>query len=140
MKVVSIVKPVLFIYECMKLLILAGLMILQGYVQTNFINVVFAVTSALYPLMALFLCLDAVRYRAYIPLFTAGKCIGIFTLAAYSFFSMHITMIGGLLLSGDLFTLAAILLIRKDVFSITEKTDENITNIHSQEKPELEEN
>ena len=145
MKVVSIVKPVLFIYECIRILVLAGYMILQGYNSSNFTNMVFAAASVLFPLMVLFLCLDTIRYRAYVPLFTAGKCIGIFTLLLFSIISMRLTMIGGVLLSGDFFALAAILLIGKDVKLITEnplikeestgKSDEYI-----QDEPKTEEN
>ena len=120
MKVVSIVKPVLLVYECIRILVLAGLMILQGNNSSNFLNMAFAVTSVLFPLMALFLCLDAIRYRAYIPLFLAGKCIGVFTLLVYSIISLRLTMTGGFLLSGDFFALAAITLIRRDVVLISE--------------------
>jgi len=35
---------------------------------------------SLFPLMAFFILLDGARYKVYIPLFIAGKCIGILSL------------------------------------------------------------
>ena len=88
-------------------------------------QLVFAAPSALFPLMALFLWLDADRYRAYLPLFAAGKCIVIFTLLGWSIASRQVTMIGSflgaavfgelVLLSGDLLSLAAVFLIINDM-------------------------
>ena len=86
---------------------------------------IFISPAALFPLMALFIWLDTGRYRAYLPLFTAGKCIGIFIVLGWSIISQQVTMITKIydaaifaeliLLSGDFFALAAALLIIKDV-------------------------
>jgi hypothetical protein len=81
----------------------------------------FASPGALFPLMALFLWIDFRRYQAYIPLYIAGKCIGILTLLVFSITSRGFTMIKEfygssvfaelIFLSGDLLALAGILLI-----------------------------
>lgn len=80
--------------------------------------------------MALFIWLDTERYKAYLYLFAAGKCIGIFALLGWSIISMQVTMIGSflgiaviaelLLFCGDLFAIAAVLLIIKDAKNLTE--------------------
>ena len=81
-------------------------------------------------LMALFIWLDAVRYRVYIPLYIAGKCIGIFILmTGWFIFSIQVTIIESFILSGDLFALAAILLILKDIDKESEK--QAITDVES---------
>jgi len=87
-------------------------------------KIVLASPGALFPLMALFIWLDTNRYRAYLPLFTAGKCISIFLMLGWLIVSRQVTMIGSLLeiaiyaetalLSGDLLALTAVLLILKD--------------------------
>lgn len=81
--------------------------------------------SAIFPLMALFIWIDNSRYRAYMPLFAAGKCVGIFSLLVWIIFSGFIKAKAGspflelLLLSGDLLAAAAILLIIKDANKTT---------------------
>ena len=85
---------------------------------------VYAAPGVLFPLMALFIWLDSGRYRAYLPLFAAGKCIGISTLLGWSIVSGQVTIIGRVFgaavlaelafVSGDLLALAAVLLIYKD--------------------------
>jgi len=82
----------------------------------------FTAPSALFPLMALFILLDAKRYKVYLPLFIAGKSIGIFLEALWSIMSIQVTIGEGIdysvilaqmILSGDLFSLAACLMIIK---------------------------
>lgn len=76
---------------------------------------IYAVPAVLFPLMALFIWLDTSRYEVYLPLFTAGKCLGIFVLLGWSIVSKQVTIMESFILSGDLFALAVILLIMKDV-------------------------
>jgi len=86
--------------------------------------VVLAAPAVLFPIMALFIWLDSNRYKAYLPLMAAGKIIGLFILLGYSIISQRGTMIEestvsanfyDLLLCGDLFALAVVLmLIRED--------------------------
>jgi len=84
--------------------------------------VLFAAPSALFPLMALFIWLDIDRYKVFVPLYLAGKSIGIFLELGWSIISRQGTMIGSLnftsivaqlILSGDLFALAAAIMIYK---------------------------
>jgi len=51
------------------------------------------VSAVLFPLMALFIWLDSVRYKAYIPLFIAGKCVGIFSIFSLLIIARRITFI-----------------------------------------------
>jgi hypothetical protein len=81
----------------------------------------FASPGALFPLMALFLWLDIRRYNTYIPLYIAGKCIGILSLVGFSIVSRGFTMTKEfygasvfaeiIFLCGDLLALAGILFI-----------------------------
>jgi hypothetical protein len=114
-----------FALECVKLIIIALIIIIQGHEPGLFIKIILAAPGALFPLMALFICLDTDRYKEYLPLFSAGKCIGIFLLLVWFIVSRQVTMIGGkfgfavyaelLLLCGDLLSLGAVLLISRDV-------------------------
>jgi len=125
MKIIPLVKSVLFIYECIRVMVLAAVLVLNETDPSLFTKMVLAAPGALFPLMALFLWLDTERYKEYLPLFAAGKGIGIFTLLGWFIVSQKVTMIGSfhgiaiiaelLLLSGDLFALAAVFLIIKDV-------------------------
>lgn len=82
---------------------------------------IFSAPGILFPLMALFIWLDTSRYRAYIPLFITGKCIGIFTLLSWSVVFGRVTFVGLfsdyymvaelVFLSGDLLALATVVLI-----------------------------
>jgi hypothetical protein len=106
-------------------MVLAAVLVLNETDPSLFTKMVLAAPGALFPLMALFLWLDTERYKEYLPLFAAGKGIGIFTLLGWFIVSQKVTMIGCfhgiaiiaelLLLSGDLFALAAVFLIIKDV-------------------------
>ena len=127
MKLVSLVKPGLLIIEIIKMVIIAAILVLEARNKSILQLVLFAAQGALFPIMALFLCLNTVRYREYIPLYIAGKCIGIILLLGWSLFSRQVTMIAEhlnvmSLLSIDLFALAAILTVRKDVMESANKT------------------
>ena len=124
MKLIQLVKPGLFLYECLRIPLLAAVLILRSERNDILISLVYAAPSALFPLMALFIWLDSKRYRAYLPLFAAGKCIGISTLLGWSIVTGRVTMIGSLmaivvlaeaaLLCGDLLAIAAVFSIYKD--------------------------
>ncbi|MCL2273262.1 MAG: hypothetical protein FWC19_10720 [Treponema sp.] len=125
MKISTLLKPALLIYELFRVLILALILILQSNNNANFLMMLFATQGILYPLMAVFLCLNSIRFKEYLPLFIAGKSIGIFTLLCWSLLSQQNPVIGNsinemALVSFDLLALAAILIIRKDVINLTE--------------------
>ena len=121
---IQLIKPALFLYECMRIMMLAAVLILRPNGGDFLGQLAYTAPSALFPIMALFVWLDSERYRAYLPLFAAGKCIGITTLLGWSIVSGQVTMIGRfmgavvfaeiVLISGDLLTIAAVFLIYKD--------------------------
>jgi len=88
-------------------------------------KIILAAPWTLFPLMALFIWLDTDHYKAYLPLFSAGKCIGIFLMLVWFIVSRQVTMMGKLfgvaiyaeliLLFGDLLSLGAVLLINRDI-------------------------
>ena len=123
MGIIRLLKPALFIYECLRVIIIAAFMIYSPGGMA-FPWLVFAAPCALFPLMALFIWLDVCRYRVYLPLLSAGKIIGISSLLGWSIVSRHFTMIGEfsganifewILLGGDFLAMAAIILINKDL-------------------------
>jgi len=133
MKISTLSKPALLIYEIIRVLFLALVLVLEANSNTSFIMTLLTVQSILYPIMALFLCLNTVRFREYLPLFIAGKSIGIITMMCWSLLSRQNSMIGNIfneasLIIFDLFALAAILIIRKDVINLTENvsTENNL--------------
>ncbi|MCL2804546.1 MAG: hypothetical protein FWD26_01220 [Treponema sp.] len=120
MKIVSLLKPVLFLYEVFRVIILTVLLILNESDTSFYIKMIFATQGALFPLMALFLCIDTKRYREYLPLLIAGKCIGIVILLTWALLTRQTTKIeifmGELaLIIMDLTALAIILGIKKDI-------------------------
>jgi len=131
MRLISFLKPGLFFYECFRILVLILILILKSGEQGLAIRMIFSAPSALFALMALFIWLDIDKYRTYLPLFMAGKIIGVFLEALWSIINGQVTMIirdstdvlARLILSGDLFALAAVLMI-----------------IRSLQKPDMEEN
>jgi hypothetical protein len=58
-------------------------MINRSINQTGLSEITLMVSAALFPLMAFFILLDSARYRVYIPLFTAGKFIGVFSILGF---------------------------------------------------------
>jgi len=125
MNIVRFLKPAVFIFECIKLMIISAVLIIQGDEPGLFIKIILAAPGALFPIMALFIWLDTGRYREYLPLFLAGKCIGLFLLLGWFIVSRQVTMIEKihalviyaevLLLSGDLLSLSAVLLINRNI-------------------------
>jgi FtsH-binding integral membrane protein len=124
MKIVHFVKPGLFVYECVRILAITFILFLQADRAGFSINLILIMSGALFPLMALFIWLNTNRYKAYLPLFLAGKCIGAFTLLIWFIVSKQDTIIESFVLSGDLFSLAAVLLIIRE----TKKPAETQTN------------
>jgi len=84
----------------------------------------FSAPVAVLPIMALFIWIDADGFKAYIPLFIAGKSIGLFSLALWFVVSRLSIITGGifpfeeaaeiLFISGDLLALAAIIVIYRN--------------------------
>jgi hypothetical protein len=136
MRIVSIFKPALFIYECVRIVILSFLLLYQLPTGSSALPwMAFTGNGVFFPLMALFIWLDISRYRPYLPLFIAGKCIGILSLLGWFIIFRQVTMVEGLsgvyvaaeliFLSGDLLALGAVLLIFKDIRKLTEKPAQN---------------
>ncbi|MDR1251376.1 MAG: hypothetical protein LBK62_04330 [Treponema sp.] len=117
-------KAGLCIYECGRLLfLLAAFMFLRpDEVTAAFPWLACVAANALFPLMTLFLWLDASRYGAYGPLYTAGKCVSFFSVMSWFVFFRRIiitavlfnnltmfmiTGIVGILLFGDLLSVTA---------------------------------
>ena len=125
MNIIRFLKPGLLIYEVLKIIVFAATLVIDATNKSIFLMVFFTAQGALFPIMALFICLDVVRYKEYLPLFIAGKGIGIITLLGWSVFSRQVTMIGGFfnvmsLLSFELFAMAVVLIIKKDVMRLTD--------------------
>ena len=105
-------------------MILVAVLILRSN-GDNFLGLLaYTAPSALFPLMALFIWLNSQRYRAYLPLFAAGKCIWISTLLGWSIVSGQVTMMGRflgasvfaeiVLICGDLLSIIIVLLVYRD--------------------------
>jgi len=131
MKIIRIIKPALFIYEFIRILILAAALVINSDRSDIFGQIVYTAPNALFPLMALFIWLNQERYGAYLPLFLAGKCIVISTSLIFSIISGQTILIGsfidfGFLLSFDFLSIAAIFWINKDNTEIkaVEKNDD----------------
>ena len=144
MRITRFFKFILLIFEFINFVFASGIMIFRSIGQLGFPQITFLASTALFPLMALFLWLDIDRYKAYIPLFTAGKCIGVFSILCWSIFSRQVKIIEVLigsaniesfLLYGYLFSIIVILLIIRE----KKRCDENIngTNIIDEKKPEV---
>ena len=144
MRITRFFKLILLIFEGINFVFASGIMIFRSIEQLGFPQISFLASTALFPLMALFLWLDIDRYKAYIPLFTAGKCIGVFSILCWSIFSKQVKIIDVLigsssietfLLYGYLFSIIVILLIIRE----KKRCDENIngTNIIDEKKPEV---
>ncbi|MDR0301484.1 MAG: hypothetical protein LBI04_04125 [Treponema sp.] len=113
-------------------------MVLRSIDQAGFPQIALAASAALFPLMSLFIWLDSSRYRVYMPLFTAGKCIGIFSILVWSIIAGKVTIkavifgtaeVESFLLYSYLFSMIAILLIIRDENLRDESIrDKNILN------------
>jgi len=115
----------LFIYECIIFLFIAATMVFRSIDQAGLPEIAFSASAALFPLMAMFIWLDNTSYRVYMPLFTAGKCIGVFSILGWSIIAGQVRIIdvlsGGekariesFLLYSYLFSMVVILLIIRD--------------------------
>jgi hypothetical protein len=80
--IVRFFKLILIIIECITFFI-AITVIHSSINQAGLSEITLMVSAVLFPLMAIFIWLDGARYRAYIPLFTAGKIIGLFSLLGF---------------------------------------------------------
>jgi len=120
MKIISIVKNVLFTIECIRIIILAIILIGHGHQNGFSVEIVFISPAVLYLLMALFIMLDTGRYRAYIPLFAAGKCLSIFILLGWFIITGQVTIMESIVLSADLITFVLIIPVMRDSGKIKE--------------------
>jgi hypothetical protein len=121
MLLIRILKPALFVYECIRIVALTFILIYLFYGTSSVTWFAFTAPGALFPIMALFLWIDTANFKAYIPLYIAGKCIGLFSLALWSVMSKQNMIIGWnylfyippetAILFGDLLALAAIFII-----------------------------
>ena len=89
-------RAALFIYECLRVLLLVVLLFIAplesgfsgSYASGAFFPyIVFLSANALFPLMALFVWLRPEEYRNYLTLYMAGKVIGAVSFYAWGFFS-----------------------------------------------------
>ena len=120
MGLLRLLKPGLFTYECIRILLLASYVVVQSANPVFSLSIVFAAPGAIFPLMALFLWLDISRYSVYLPLFAAGKSISIVLLAGYTVASGRFSTFELLFLSGDILALAAIILLLNNIRKLTE--------------------
>lgn len=116
MGIIRILKPGLFLYECVRTILLAFTLVflLRAMENPNIILwAALAAPTALFPLMALFIWLDIDRYNSFLPLYMAGKCIGIFAFLGWSIIYGRFTIIttGLIFESGNLFALGTALFI-----------------------------
>jgi len=125
MNIVRFLKPAVFLFECIKLMVISTILFIQSDDLGLLIKIILAAPGALFPLMALFIWLDVGRYKEYLPLFLAGKCIGVFLLLGWFIVFRQVTMIGKIfrspvyaelvLLIGDLMSLGAVFWVNKSV-------------------------
>jgi hypothetical protein len=84
-------RLVLLIYDVFRLLVVAGLIILftgpgDNTLAGAFPYIVYAAPNCLFPLMALFIFLEPREYRAFLPLYMAGKAVGVMALIGWMSF------------------------------------------------------
>ncbi|MDR2730286.1 MAG: hypothetical protein LBB81_05245 [Treponema sp.] len=116
MKISRLLKPILFTGECIRVSALTTVYaVLQPAGSAAFPWIVFTASGALYPLITLFFWLDSGRYKSYIMLYFAGKCVNITSLLGWFIIIMRGTM--NLLARGAGFLTGIILLI-SDILSI----------------------
>ena len=126
MGIVQLLKPGLFFYECIRAFILT-FRLTQPDHPAGLPGLIYAAPGVLFPLMAFFIWIDTSRYRVYLPLYTAGKCVGIFVLSVWLIvtYNRFIPVTTELLyLSGDLFAIAIIIFIMKDENNINAEENE----------------
>jgi hypothetical protein len=135
MEIYRSLRAALFLYEGVRLVVLAGVFSVwdPGGGRGAFPWLVFAAPNALFPLMALFIWRRFSRYGAYLPLYIAGKCVGLAAGAGFFVFSRQdvytavylrepgiLMILGSLLflLFGDLFSAAGGLALAKKLQGI----------------------
>ena len=89
----SVSKPLaagLFVYDCVRLLLLAAMLfavppsgVFPGDSGAFFPYIVYLSSNALFPLMSLFVRLRPQEYRNYLPLYMAGKIIAVVSFYAW---------------------------------------------------------
>jgi len=80
-------RTALCVYECMRLVFLAGaFVLLRPEGEAPFPWLALIAPGAMFPLMALFWRLNMARYRVYGPLYLAGKAISVVTAMFWLFF------------------------------------------------------
>jgi len=125
MKISVLFKPVLFAGECVRITALTTIYaVIQPPGYNNFPWIIFAASGALYPLITLFYWLDSERYKSFIKLYLAGKCVNISSLLGWLIIikrgTMNIMLTGTgyftgiILLIADILSILIILLMRKD--------------------------
>jgi hypothetical protein len=123
MGITRILKPGLLVYEFVRIFLTVYVLASFFPGKSSIPFLFMAVPFVLFPLMALFIWLDTEKYKAYLPLYLAGKCVCVFILTGWLIlFSWGTIYEGGgilrfmqtLLLSGDLFSIAAVLVIMKN--------------------------
>jgi len=124
MKSVQFIKPGLFLYECVRCIAVTFLFLFAFRNSPDLsIIIIFVAPVVLFLVMSLFIWIDADQYKAYLPLFIAGKCIGIFILLIWSIATKQVIIIQSYMISGDLFSIAAVMLINRDIQKSTETPD-----------------
>ena len=131
MKISGVLKPALFVYECVRLILFLFLLFIykiSGSITIPWLA--FSANGALFPLMALFIWIDISRYRQYVPLFIAGKCIGVLLLILWLllFIQSNIIETGVFFLCGDLLALASVVFILKEKRTLEEAESKKLTN------------
>jgi hypothetical protein len=92
MRLVRFFKLLLLIIECLTFSVVFNV-IYSSINQAGVPEIALMTPAALFPLMAVFIWLDSTRYRVYMPLFIAGKCVGIFSMLVLSFITGKISNI-----------------------------------------------
>jgi hypothetical protein len=83
---------VVFLYELFRLGLLVGFFAVlapREEAGAVFPYVVYVTANGLYPLMALFIWRDLEQYRNYLPLYGAGKILGVFCFYLWGFFMVQ---------------------------------------------------
>ena len=122
----------LFIIETVRSIVLAFTLIFLLPNTSAFPWVTFSASAALFPLMALFLWINTNRYKNYIPLYIAGKCIGIFAFLGWALLYRGFTPAEGssfnvftdtIFLGCDILVLMIVLKLRKNLKDENEPAD-----------------
>jgi hypothetical protein len=94
MEIFRPLRAALFIYECLRLLVLIRVFSVLRPGGGEFPWLVYAAPNVLFPLMTLFLWRFFSRCGAYAPLYTAGKSVALVSIAAFCVFSWQSVFTG----------------------------------------------